>query len=176
MKCDLAEFNLTDIFLLLGLNKRTGELVIESGNNIGSIEFHEGRILRALSPYSRAIGDLLVEGGLITEEELVEMLKVQKKGEHLPLGGLFVKSGRIRPHIIEVMVQEQIRQSVKEFLSWNQPRVNFVAKEIRSFDGIHLAVHEFVEAHTLESAKAFFTAMPGGSRVSSPSAKSVSSG
>lgn len=61
MNAHSSGFKLNDALLLIGLEGRTGELVVESGNNIGSLIFHEGKILLAFSPYTRAIGDLLVE-------------------------------------------------------------------------------------------------------------------
>ena len=69
------ELTLQDIFLLLGAQERTGELIIEAGNNIGTIFIHRRKILQAFSPYSRAIGDLLVENGMISESDLIETLK-----------------------------------------------------------------------------------------------------
>jgi hypothetical protein len=60
------------------MQHRTGELTLESGNNIGTILLYKGDILQAFSPYSRAIGDLLVEVGLIIETELIDTLKLQK--------------------------------------------------------------------------------------------------
>jgi len=146
---------LPDIFLLLGLKAQTGELVIESGNNIGSIGFHDGKILHAFSPSSRQIGDLLVEGGTISEDELIEMLKLQKKDKIAPIGGLFVKIGKVGFDDIEVMVHAQIRRAVKEFMSWDKPRLSFIEKEVRPFDRIHLPVHEFLQQETLKSSKAF---------------------
>jgi hypothetical protein len=50
---------------------------------------HKGKILQAYSPYSRAIGDLLVEDGIISEAELLDTLKLQKMSPSSPLGGCF---------------------------------------------------------------------------------------
>src|SRR5208337_5611461 len=104
MKNNPLGLNIADILLLAGIRSRTGELVIESGNNIGTVLMHDGKILQAFSPYSRAIGDLLVEDGLISETELIETLKFQKKNEYMPLGGLLFKTGKVTLEIIEMMV------------------------------------------------------------------------
>jgi glutaredoxin-related protein len=160
MKADSMGFALQDVLLLIGIQARSGELVIESGNNIGSMLFHEGRILQAFSPYSRAIGDLMVEDGLVTEEELIETLKLQKKGAYAPLGSLLIKTGKVTIEVIERMVQEQIRQSVNEFQSWQALHFSFVNKEMRPHDRIHLTIHEFLDAETLASAARFLSAAP----------------
>jgi hypothetical protein len=155
MKCELPEFVLQDIFLLIGLKARTGELELESGNNIGSMVFRDGRILQAFSPYSRAIGDLLVEQGIVTEEELLATLKLQKQQNDAPIGSLLVKTGKVNLDAIERMVHEQIRQSVKEFITWDRLRISFLEKDICPFDRIHLPVHEFLSPDVVKATKAF---------------------
>jgi hypothetical protein len=160
MDCDLAGFTLQDICLLIGLKAKTGELVVEAGNNIGSIIFHDGRILHAFSPYSRAIGDLLVEGGIISEAELLEILKIQKQKNISPIGSLFVKTGKVSLEVIESMIHEQIRQSIREFISWKKMSISFLEKDIRPFDGINLPVHEFLHTDALKSSKAFLAIRP----------------
>lgn len=160
MNCESSGFSLQDIMLLVGMRDRTGELLLESGNNIGSIIFHQGRVLQAFSPYSRAIGDLLVEDGVISEAELLEMLQQQKKNYVAPLGMLFLRTGKITAQRLEVLVLEQIRHAIKDFMSWQNLNVSFVDKEIKPFDSIHLTVHEFVSDNALSSASRFFSCNP----------------
>jgi len=52
---------------------------MESGNNIGHMLFYRGRILQSMSPYSRSIGDLIMEEGLINDRNLIETLLLRKK-------------------------------------------------------------------------------------------------
>lgn len=157
MENGLSVFSLQDVLLLVSMQFRTGELVLESGNNIGSILFHEGKILHASSPYSRAIGDLMVEAGLITEAELLDTLMLQKKSVYSPIGELFVQTGKVTIEVIERMVQEQIRQSLKEFQSWKDVSFSFVNKDIQPRDRIHVLTHEFIPPETLRSAAVFLS-------------------
>lgn len=143
-----------DVLLVLGLRKSMGELVIESGNNIGSVLFHEGKILHALSPYSRAIGDLLVEDGVLTEQELIEMLRLQKTEQQVPLGSLVMRAGKISLEVVEMLVHAQIRDAITTFRSWDNISVSFVSKEVRPFDSIHLPVYEFIGRDQLRAALA----------------------
>ena len=159
MDCELSGFLLRDLLLLVGLKIRTGELILEAGNNIGSIIFHEGKILQAFSPYSRAIGDLLVEDGIITESELLQMLQ-QQKSTDIPIGALFVKTGKISFETIETMVHQQIRQAMKEFAGWNKLRFSFLDKDFKPFDRINLLVYEFIPSETIKTASAFFSMIP----------------
>ncbi len=176
MDCESTGFSLQDVILFLGLQGRTGELVLESGNNIGTMIFHQGRILQAFSPYSRAIGDLLVEDGIITEVELLETLKLQKQNSVSPIGALFLKLGKVSFEVIEMMVQEQIRQSVGEFNKWGKLRLSFVDKSIEPFDRIHLTVHEFITPETFNAARNFFktAAIQKGKTLTAPASPTVS--
>lgn len=157
MNCEFTCFPLEDVLFLIGLKERTGELVLESGNNIGTMIFHNGKILQAFSPYTRAIGDLLVEDGIITEAELLETLYEQKKTAVSPIGYLFLKAGKVSFEAIEIMVHEQIRQSVKEFTTWQKLRIGFVEKEITPYDSIHLPVNEFILPQTMDAARNLFS-------------------
>jgi hypothetical protein len=176
MKNTLQGFTLEDMLLLIGLTERTGELVIESGNNIGAVLVYRGKILQALSPYSRAIGDLLVDDGVLSDTELIETLKLQKRSAYAPLGGLLLKMGRVKFEAVEMMVHEQIRRAVKEFQSWTNVNFNFLNKDITPYDGIHLKVREFVSPDALETARVFFTletSSPGESATASASSTCV---
>ena len=155
MNANSSGFKLYDALLLIGLEGRTGELVVESGNNIGSLLFHEGKILLAFSPYTRAIGDLLVEKEVLTDAELLEVLKQQMTGPHTPVGALLLKTGKVTFQIIETMVQEQIRRAIKDFSSWNPLDFNFIKKDVKPFDTIHLPVHEFIPADVVNSTLVF---------------------
>ncbi len=155
MNCDLAGFSLNDILLLIVLEARTGELVVESGNNIGSILFHQGNILQAFSPYSRAMGDLLVESGIITDDELIDMLREQKKSGMTPIGRLLMQSGKVSIDIVERIVHEQIRRAMKDFAVWHDIRIGFREKKIQPFDRIHLSVREFLPPDVMDSCRVF---------------------
>jgi hypothetical protein len=150
-------FSLHDVVLLVGMQSRTGELVVESGNNIGTILFYKSAILHASSPYSRSIGDLLVEAGIITETDLLETLMSQKKMHSAPLGNLLIKSGKVSYEIVEMMVHEQIRQAMNEFQLWQNITFSFVDKDIKPFDNIHLPMHMFIQPETLRAAAIFLT-------------------
>jgi len=155
MNAASSGFKLHDILLLIGLEGRTGELVVESGNNIGTLLFHEGKILLAFSPYTQAIGDLLVEKGMLSDSELLDVLKQQMTGPHTPVGALLLKTGKVTFPVIESMVQEQIRAAVKDFSAWNPLDYSFVNKTITPFDSIHLPVYEFIPPDILHSVLVF---------------------
>lgn len=150
-----VDISFQEILFLIGMQERTGELEIEAGNNIGSILFYRGLIRHASSPYCRAIGDLLVEDGLITEADLIETLALQKQNRDTPVGILLLNTGKVTFEIIEMMVHEQIKLAMREFQSWKGVKYSFVQKEIKPFDRISLPVYEFVGPSVLQSATTF---------------------
>jgi hypothetical protein len=152
MNGNASGFHLHDILLLVGLEQRTGELIVESGNNIGTVLFHQGNILQAFSPYSRAIGDLLVEDNILSDAELLEALRLQKLSPHVPIGSLLMKTGKVSFEVVEMMVHEQIRRAIRDFAAWNPVDFSFVQKEIHPFDTIRLPVYEFVPSDFVKSA------------------------
>jgi len=155
MKNQVFVPSLSDILLLLGVRGLSGELTIESGNNLGTVMFYQGKILHAASPYSRAIGDLLVEDGIITESELIETLKLQKRSAYAPLGSILTKMGKVSFEIIEMMVHEQVRSAMKEFLTWDQVNCTFTDKNLKPLDSIRINVQEFIPQPLLQSARTF---------------------
>ncbi len=74
---------------------------------------------------------------------------------------MFLKTGKVTIEVIEMMVHEQIRQSMKEFQSWKDFTVTFVDRDIQPYDRIHLPTREFISPETLRSAEIFLSiAMP----------------
>ncbi len=157
MKVDSILFSLHDVILVLGMRARTGELIMESGNNIGSLLFHDGAILRAFSPYAQAMGDLLVEKGMITDTELIETLMLQKASPGSLLGTLLLRKGQVSFEVIENMVHEQIRQAMIDFQSWKGVTFSFEHKHIQPSDRIHLSVHEFIPETIMQCALSFLS-------------------
>ena len=164
MKTTKSYFELHDLLLLIGAEERTGELVIESGNNIGSLLFHEGKIILAFSPYTRAIGDRLVEQGVLTESELLDILQQQRSGPPVPIGMILQKAGKVTFAVLEKMVQEQIRSSIRDFALWKPVDFIFTKKVIQPVDGIYLSVHEFLPPEVLASARKFAGEIPAAAR------------
>ncbi len=157
MKENSLGLNIVDVLFLVGMRSRKGELVVESGNNIGTVLMNDGKILQAFSPYSRAIGDLLVEDGLISESELLETLKLQKKGEYVPLGGLLRRMGKVSLEIIETLVHEQIRQSIREFQTWKDASFSFLERDLKTYDRIGLNILEVIPSSTVAAMKSFLS-------------------
>lgn len=162
MNLTKSMFELQDLLLLIGVESRTGELVIESGNNIGSLLFHEGKILLAFSPYTRALGDLLVERGMLKESELLDVLQQQRSGSSAPIGQLLLQAGKIGFPMIEAMVQDQIRSAITDFARWKPVEFTFIKKSVEPVDSIHLPVYEFLGPELQQAVREFSARMARG--------------
>ena len=154
-------FTVQDMLFLIGVQTRTGELVVESGNNIGSIVFHQGTVLQAYSPYSRAIGDLMVEDGVITEAELFEALEQQKKKMSIPIGTLLLQTGKVSFSLIEKLVHDQIRSALRDFSAWENVHFSFISKEVTPFDKIQLKVQDLLLPDTIRAVQLFLERKQG---------------
>lgn len=92
----------------------------------------------------KKIGEILIEQGLVTEEELLKALDLQKKHRNIPLGQILVKLG--------IIAKEQIDQVLGDFVE-NQSRKKL--GEILIEQGIinERQLHEALEEQRATGAK-----------------------
>ncbi|MCP3871820.1 MAG: DUF4388 domain-containing protein, partial [Desulfobacteraceae bacterium] len=112
-KGNLRDYSMGDLLQLIKLQKRTGELHIESTNKIG-IYFIDGKVIDVYwknRPEEKKLANSLIRKSLITKEEAVLALGQQKKsvqrlGTILLTMGLVSKaklSKELAVHTVEVM-------------------------------------------------------------------------
>jgi hypothetical protein len=58
-----------------------------------------------------------------------------------------------------MMVQEQIRKAIKDFLAWKDVDCTFQKREVKPFDSINLPVYEFLTAEAVKAALVFVAGM-----------------
>ena len=104
---------------------------------------------------------------------MLDTLKLQKMIASSPLGGMFLKTGKVTIEVIEMMIHAQIRQSMKEFQSWKDLTVTFVEKNIQPYDRIHLPTHEFISPANLWSAELFISTAISKQAASPPATPSL---
>src|SRR5690349_16588766 len=78
----LKDFALPDIFQLIGLQKKTGVLILNNDTDEVTIAFKDGMLVSADSKKKRLeerLGTRLVRSGLITEGQLHDVLEKQKQ-------------------------------------------------------------------------------------------------
>ncbi|MGH2693277.1 MAG: DUF4388 domain-containing protein [Actinomycetota bacterium] len=118
LKGTLDDFTLADIFRLLSLSKRTGQLDVERKAGSGRVFFRDGEVYYAESSLSREpLGQKLIRSGAITENVLRKALDQHAEtGERV--GDILVSSEAVNLEQIESAVRQQIEDSVFDLLRW----------------------------------------------------------
>jgi len=116
----IDEFSLLDIFQLISLTKKTGQLTVTSEAREGKISFYKGKVCFAITPQNRVpLGLRLINAGLVTKQELEEALHAQQGQEaERKVGEILISQGLITQEKLEEFVQEQIQDALFEILDW----------------------------------------------------------
>jgi hypothetical protein len=139
-------YTLEDILLITSLQKKTGELTLEADKGRGTLRFLNGNIVDSDAPSSTPLGDLLIEKGYITREDVAASLAKQKNDPMSGrLGKIFVDMGRTNNNEVQNMVKEQIFAAIQDFSTWKNVYFSFQEKEIITSDDIHVTLTDIIE-------------------------------
>jgi hypothetical protein len=124
----LREMGIHDVFQLLDLSRKTGVLEVSSDlrENSGVVHLKEGSVVFAeLKSNPHRLGELLVAGGRITQDEFDEARRRQSDGDARKIGAVLVGIGAIVASDIDRQVREQVEEVVFEMLGWSEGRFSF---------------------------------------------------
>ncbi len=120
----LRELGIHDVFQLLDLSRKTGRLRVTSAlrDNEGTVSFHNGRVVGAtIRTNPNPIGEILVNAGKITRDELERAMTLQRQpGEQRSLGEILVSIGAITERELHRQIRRQIEAVVFELMSWQE--------------------------------------------------------
>jgi hypothetical protein len=137
----LKVFSLNDIFQMLGLQRKTGVLTVESDEDTITISFLGGQVVAADSTRHRLdnrIGQLLVRAGRIREDQLAGILQSQKDSRQR-LGFLLVGGGLVSPEDLREVLRLQIQRIVFSALRWSDGRFRFSQEAEVDYDSDHMS-------------------------------------
>ena len=144
----IKDFGLADIFQLIGIQRKTGVLTLGNGEDTVTVKFHEGRVVGA-DTKSQSVEDLLgavlVRTGRITQAQLREALRIQKKTLQR-LGYVIVKSGFIKVEDLVEALRVQSTQIVYRLFRWRAGDYNFDTADDLEYDEKHF---EPINAETI---------------------------
>ena len=121
IKGSLKEASLADVCQLLALGQKTGCLSVADGSRFGQIFFNRGRITYARIVNRRdRLGDVLVRDGLVTQEQLDEVLERQSREPDMRIGELLVHYGHISREVTKHYVRLQIEESIYHLFTWSR--------------------------------------------------------
>ncbi len=124
----LKELGIHDVFQLLDLSRKTGALSVRSGlrHNRGTVYFEGGTVVSAeIQSNPHPLGELLCQGGKITEADLNRARDMQERGDRRRLGEVLVAIGAITARELERVVRFQIEEVVFEVMGWHEGYFSF---------------------------------------------------
>lgn len=137
----LRVFSLTDIFQMLGLQRKTGVLSVEGDDDTITISFLGGQVVAAESTARRLdnrLGNLLIRAGYVTQEQLDRILEVQRETRQR-MGFLLVREGLIDPQELREALRLQIARIVYTAFRWPDGRFRFSQEGMVDYDADHMA-------------------------------------
>ncbi|MFQ5589361.1 MAG: DUF4388 domain-containing protein [Nitrospiria bacterium] len=129
------DLDLSDLFQILSLSKRSGVLTIARKDTTGRLVFKEGFLLSGSSADINKIGQTLLEKKLLTHDELEKALESQKIRENpLPLGSILLEAGAISKKDLEMALKSHLTNVVKNFLDFESGLFHFKGEDIPDKD------------------------------------------
>jgi hypothetical protein len=137
----LKVFSLTEIFQMLGLQRKTGILSVEGEDDVVTISFLGGAVVAAESAAHRLdnrLGNLLLRAGYLTDEQLAQVLATQRETRQR-LGFLLVRDGFVEPTELREALRLQISRIVYSAFRWPDGRFHFTQEGTVDYDADHMA-------------------------------------
>jgi hypothetical protein len=119
LKGTLDDFTLSDIFRLTALAKKTGRLEVERRTGSGRVYFRDGEVYHAESTKSQELlGRKLTRSGRVTEKQLRRAV-IDQEQTGRRLGDILIEQGVVEEEQIEWAVRSQIEDGVFDLLRWD---------------------------------------------------------
>ena len=137
----LKVFSLTDIFQMLGLQRKTGVLVVEGEDDTVTISFLGGQVVAAESAARRLenrLGNLLIRAGYVTQEQLDRIMATQNETQQR-MGFLLVRERLVDPQELRQALRLQIARIVYTAFRWPDGRFRFSQEGMVDYDADHMA-------------------------------------
>jgi hypothetical protein len=134
----IRDFGLPDIFQLIGLQRKTGILMLTNDKDRESVTvtFESGMVVMADSSQRRLedrLGNVLVKQGKLSRERLEDALATQKQTLQR-LGHILAASSAITTRDLRDALQVQVAQIVFRVFRWRDGRYQFTAADGVDYD------------------------------------------
>lgn len=139
LKGTLKDFGLADIFQLIGIQRKTGVLVLINGDRRVTVSFLAGAVVSADSSeraLEERLGAVLVKSGKITARRLEEALKTQKQTLQR-LGKILIDLSAISEDDLREALRVQVTQIVHHLFRWRDGEYDFSQEETIDYDREH---------------------------------------
>jgi len=134
----LEDLALADVLQFVHLGQRTGTLYMwQDDERRAEIGFHNGKIISAWTPEQPRLGDLLVEGHLLTPGDLASALRAQNaETKRRTIGKILIDSGAVSRDDIYKVIREQIEATIFDLVTWQYGNFHFEVDELNPVDEI----------------------------------------
>ena len=132
----LRDFSLSDIFQLIGLQRKTGVLTLRSPEDIVTVSFLDGRVVGADSLNKRLedrLGQVLLKTGTVTREELESALKKQMETLER-LGHILILRAVVSRENLKKAFEQQILQIIYRVFRWQDGDYHFSQETSVDYD------------------------------------------
>lgn len=130
---NLKDFGIAEVFQLIGLQRKTGTLVVGEDDEAIFLAFDEGRVVRGGFAGSRTerepLGQQLVRSGYLTREQL-ENLQSESERSARPLRDLLLATGLIELGTLEAVQHLLTRETVFDVIRRQSGSFDFTAERI----------------------------------------------
>ena len=136
----LRVFSLTDIFQVLGLQRKSGLLTVEGEGDTVSIAFLGGQVVSADSTARRLdnrIGSLLVRAGRVSQDQLGRVLRLQQETQQR-VGILLIREGLVTPQDLREALRLQVCRIVFGAFRWQDGQFRFSQDAAVEYDADHM--------------------------------------
>jgi Lar family restriction alleviation protein len=118
-KGNLESVNLSSILQMLSSEKKTGILKIVNGEKRSAICLKSGKIIAASCNWGLQLGQILLDNGLISRENLQKSLEGAKEYGK-PLGEVLLSTGYVGHHALMEAIRFQINEIAMDILFWKE--------------------------------------------------------
>lgn len=137
MNGNLADVTVADVIQFIYLGRSTGTLVLTRDDETARVGFHEGDIINARSADTPRLGEMLLEEGAVTQQDIDRVIEIQRHQRHpQPLGDLLVDTGLVSEEAVTRAVVEQARRTIIGVLRWSEGRFDFTREIPEGWDGL----------------------------------------
>src|SRR3954454_4372571 len=157
---NLEDVSVADAMQFIHLGARTGTLTLKNGEVVAEIGFHQGKIVNAVGPGTKRLGDLLLESKAIDAATLEKALRdQQKEAPRRSLGQVLLSMNAVTPETMYRAIEQQIEQTVYNLVTWTHGTFHFALDDLKPIDDIALVPGEVIRHLNLDTQMVLLDAL-----------------
>src|SRR5437868_10407989 len=157
---NLEDVSVADALQFIHLGGRTGTLTLVCGETKAEIAVHQGRIVNAVGPASKRLGELLLEAGAIDLPTLQGALAAQEAEKpRRSLGQVLVAMNAVPPETMYRAIEQQIERTVYDVVTWNQGTFAFALDDLKPIDDIAVVPGDVIRHLNLDTQMVLLDAL-----------------